>query len=390
MKVLTIFIDMIRANRLSTFNDDIKVDTPLDIAFKELGGTVYSNCYTQGPDTPRGISSYYTGLEPYKNGCNVRLKWPQYFLKKDLKTVFDLFLEKEYSLDIFSSTNEKKNGFLPEDISSMDIHNKDNDLSKYLDNLELKDKHFVFLSLPDYHWAFDDYGYSKNGEKFAYDDVKDSYDIIFDKFDKDEFDHIFVFSDHGFKFSADFKLDDDLLILDDDRTNSIMLHREKKVNVLTKNTKLCALTDMYATYQDLLGETPTGISLFDKKEHPFLVIEDHLSFAPQINQNIEVWAVVTNEILYIRKLDKILCIDKHTKVSSKKAIAEYDKILVDHSTFSKYMEEYEKIFLYKENIILDKSSFMSGKKRKERAGIIKRYYIIVDIIRKILKKGYLT
>jgi hypothetical protein len=111
MKVLTIFIYMIRANRLSTFNEKVINDTPIDFAFKELGGTVYSNCFTPGPDTPRGISSYYSGKNPYFNGCNVRLKWPQFFLRDEFNTVFDLFLEKDYDMHIFSSMNEKKNGF---------------------------------------------------------------------------------------------------------------------------------------------------------------------------------------------------------------------------------------------------------------------------------------
>ena len=58
MKVLTVFIDMIRANRLSTFNADVAMDTPLDVAFKNLGGTVYTNCFVPGPDTPRGMSTF--------------------------------------------------------------------------------------------------------------------------------------------------------------------------------------------------------------------------------------------------------------------------------------------------------------------------------------------
>ena len=52
MKILVIFIDMIRPNRLSTFNDKIVADTPLDLSLRELGGTYYTNCFSQGPDTP--------------------------------------------------------------------------------------------------------------------------------------------------------------------------------------------------------------------------------------------------------------------------------------------------------------------------------------------------
>ena len=96
MKILTLFVDMIRPNRLSIFNNQIKVDTPLDISFKNLGGTIFNNCYTPGPDTPRGMSTFFTGVDPYENGCNTRLKWPQFFLKENQQTIFDIFLEKNF------------------------------------------------------------------------------------------------------------------------------------------------------------------------------------------------------------------------------------------------------------------------------------------------------
>jgi hypothetical protein len=385
MRVLTIFIDMIRANRLQTFNLEVEQETPLDKAFRELGGTVYTNCFTPGPDTPRGIASYYTGLPPYVNGCTTRLKWPEYFLKPELKNVFDLFLEKGYALNIFSSPNEKKNGFLPKHIAQMDIHNHDYDLAGYLADIELREDHFVFVSLPDYHWAFDDYGYSIKGEGKAYIETKKSYDVIFNQFDKDDFDHIFIFSDHGFKFLSDFKMDDSIYMLDEDRINSIMIHRTKGQDLLTQNAKLCSLCDVYASYQDILGDTIShGISLLDSKEHPFVIVEDHISFAPQVNQNIELWAVVKPETLYIRALDRALLIDRSTREEKTSMIEESDNILKENSSFGQYIDEYEKIFLYKENIVFDKSLFMNGTKRAEKSNMFKYYYIGIDMIKKIV------
>ena len=155
---------MIKANRLSTFNDNITEDTPLDIAFKEIGGTIYTNCFSPGPDTPRGMSTYYTGVNPYKNGCNTRLKWPQYFLYKELNTIFDIFIE-EFKIDCFANPKERDIGLYPRHINDMKVHNKDLKMDKYLSELKLQKDHFLFLSIPDYHWAFDDFGYSLSGEK---------------------------------------------------------------------------------------------------------------------------------------------------------------------------------------------------------------------------------
>lgn len=384
MRILTVFIDMIRANRLKRFSSNAQ-HTPLDSAFERLGGIAYTNCFTPGPDTPRGIASYYTGLPPYKNGCTTRLRWPEFFLDRSLSTVFDLFLDEGYRLDIFSSPNEKKNGFLPEHIAKMDIHNHDYNLDGYLSKITLEEDHHLFVSLPDYHWAFDDYGYSEMGEQRAYKEVKASFDIIFKHFDKDDFDHIFIFSDHGFKFLAEYKLDPKIYMLNEDRTNIIMLHRQKGEASLRSNEKLCALTDLYGSYEMLLGkDVSRGIALQDEREHEYIAIEDHISFLPQVNQNIELWALVTRDQLYLRTLENAILIDRKTGSQREGTVERYDQLLKESSAFGHYWDEYEKIFLYKQNIVFDKSYYMSGKQRKESPKMIKYYYILFDIIKRYL------
>jgi hypothetical protein len=380
MRVLTIFIDMIRANRLSTFNKYIKTDTPLDTAFKNLGGTIYNNCFTPGPDTPRGMSSYYTGVNPYLNGCNTRLKWPQYFLNKELQTVFDLFLDKNYKIDCFSSPREKDTGLFPDHIAKMDIHNNDLDINKYLSELKLKDNHFVFVSIPDYHWAFDDFGYSTNGEKKAYKVTKSVWDIVFKNLNKDDFDHIFIFSDHGFKFGIERKLESKAYMLNEDRTNNIMIHRVRGQNDLIKNSKLSSLSDLYSTYEDILGfKKIQNISLLSKKEHKFIILEDHINFAPSINQNIELWALIDKNILYIRELDKVTIVDRKTRQLSYKINKEYDDILKNNSSFGIYIDEHEKIFRYRDNIF-SKDVYMNGNVRITTNKIKKYINSLIDLV----------
>ncbi|MCE7556866.1 hypothetical protein [Aliivibrio fischeri] len=382
MKVLTIFIDMIRANRLSTFNSEIKLDTPLDTAFKELGGTVYNNCFTEGPDTPRGMSSYFTGVSSVNNGCNTRLKWPKFFLDNSIDTVFDIFDNKNYKLDLFSSTSERETGLFPFKIDQRNIHNKSNDLREFLDDVKLEDDHFLFISIPDYHWAFDDFGYTKIGEKKSYEVTKNVWDIVFEYFDKDDFDHIFVFSDHGFKFSAERKKQQNKMMLNDDRTNSIMLHREKHVNTLSTNNKLCSLSDLFPTYQDILGlDIDRGISLLSDNEKEYIVIEDHINFAPSLNQNIELWAVVTSKSIYIRDLDEGVLFDRKSRNTQNVIIPEYDDILLKESSFDQYLDEYKKIFLYKKNISSkSKSKYMNGINRKSTSNLFKRARIFIELL----------
>jgi len=381
MKILTLFIDMIRANRLSVFNENIKIDTPLDNALKQLGGTIFTKCYTPGPDTPRGISSFLSGEDPYKNGCSTRLKWPEFFLNNNYKSIFDIFIEQNYEITCYSSPKERANGLFPKNISELDIHNSNYNLDDYLSDIQLKNDHFIFISIPDFHYAFDDFGYNLKGEKEAYKTVRSVYDIVFKNFDKDDFDHIIIFSDHGFKFSLQSKLEPPFLLLNDDRTNNILIHRKKFQNELIENHKLCSLSDLYATYQDILKlKIEKGISLFSKDEREFVIIEDHISFEPKINQNIELWGVVTKEKVYIRTLDSAILIDKKTQEIESNIIQMYDKILSENSTFKSYIYEYSKIFSYKENI-KSKSYYMNGKERVPKKRYYKFFFMLIDLMK---------
>ena len=199
MKILVVFVDMIRANRLSLFNNDIKSKTQLDNEFEQLGGTIYTNFYSECPDTPRAMASFISGKLPYQNNCDLRTKWPRYFLESETN-IFDQLIKKDYELNFFSNPNERKTGMFSKNISDLKIHNNNYDLDGYLKKIRLKNNHFVFISLPDFHWAIDDYGANKFGEKKGYKIISSNLKIIFNNLNKDSFDHIFIFSDHGFKF----------------------------------------------------------------------------------------------------------------------------------------------------------------------------------------------
>ena len=380
MRILVVFIDMIRPNRLSIFNNKIKVDTPLDESLKEIGGTFYSNCFSQGPDTPRGIATFSTGKIPHRNGCDSRVKWPRYFLDKELKTIYDLFVERDYKMTFFSNPNERETGIFPEHLSKMDIHNHDYDLNKYLSNIELEENHFVFVGLPDFHWSFDDNSYTRHGERKAYKDTKKSFDIVFDNFKKDDFDHIFVFSDHGFKFTQEVKRESKYLLLNEDRTNILMMHRRKGDSDVRYDDKLCSIADMYPTMQDiLLEEISEGVSLLSQNEREYVIVEDHLNFAPSVNQNIEIWSVVRKDIIYIRTLESGYILDRVSREIEAIISQENDDILKKESSFGKYIEKYEQVFKYRA-YIFKQTSYMHGGQRVKKSKLMKYLYILKDLV----------
>ena len=389
MKVLVIFADMLRANRLSTFNDAVEIDTAIDTNFRELGGTIYKNCFTPGPDTPRGISTFTSGIPPHLNGCDIRIKWTRDFLHPHLKTVYDLFLEKDYKIDLLSDPRERAIGLFPENISNMTVHNSDYyDIDQYLDEIVIEDDHFIMLCLPQFHWTLDALGASENGEKHALNDISLAFNKVFNKLDKDIFDHIFVFSDHGFKFTHEVRMSPDFMLLNEDRTHTVLIHRKKFDSKLTFNDKLCSLADIYPTFEELLGNNPNGLSLFSEKVREYIVIEDNIKFNPEVNQNIELWAVVNKTSIYIRTLTEAFVIERKSLQVVEGSVEYFDKILEEESSYLKYKIEYEKAFVYHLNLqshVGNDYDKLYDFRRKKRAPLISNYFKTKDMLFRLIK-----
>ena len=109
---------MLRPNRFSVYNQNQNPNL-IDDFISELGGTLYSNCYSPAPDTPRSMAAFYSGKLPFENGCDSRVKWPKKFLNDDNDTFFKKFLENDYKLTFFSNPNERKTGLFPQKIDDL-------------------------------------------------------------------------------------------------------------------------------------------------------------------------------------------------------------------------------------------------------------------------------
>ena len=361
MKILMIFVDMLRPNRFNVYNDKIKPNQ-IDDLVKNLGATLYTNCYSPAPDTPRSMAAFHTGKLPFENGCDSRVKWPRKFLDNSLDTIYDEFIKQNYKMTFFSNPNERKTGLFPQKIDDMDIHNDDFDMDGYLSNVKLEEDHLVFVSIPDYHWALQDWRYSVKGEQKALLETRKSLDIVFKNLPKDEFDHIFIFSDHGFKFSIEKKREPMHEFINRDRSNIFMLHRSKNQNNIKYNDKLCSILDMKDTIDDIFAKENL-YSLFSKNEREYVIVEDHFSTgSPTVNQNIDMWGMVTKEFIYVRTLDKAVTIDMDSKILSQDVVEQYDDTLKKESQFGRYYDEYEKVFMYR-NLVLKQTMHMNSRSR---------------------------
>jgi len=385
VKVLMIFVDMLRPNRFGLYNNDIQKNK-IDELVNGLGGTLYTNCFSPGPDTPRGMACFYTGMLPMENGCDTRLKWPGKFLYKDVRNIFDPFIDNGYAMNFFSNPNEREGGLFPPGVEEIGVHNQNYDLDGYLDDIDLVDNHLVFLCIPDYHWALQDFGYTRKAEQIAINETGKSLDIVFNNLDKDDFDNIFIFSDHGFKFNAQLRSEEEFKFLNRDRSNIFMFARKKGDQVLSHQHKLCSIQDLTHAVNSLF-DLESSYSLLDESERSYVVIEDHLSVSgPQVNQNVDMWAVVTKNEMYVRTLEYGISV-KNNGVTDTAINPKYDEILKKESQFSRYLDEYDKVFAY-HKLILAQTSYMNGRSRSAGGkilNIVNKFNIIKDHLRLLYK-----
>jgi len=373
---------MLRPNRLGCLNSSLQYNQ-IDEQIKKIGGTIYTNCFTPAPDTPRSMASFYTGLYPFQNGCTTRVKWPAKFLNPNVETIFDSFIENNFKITCFSNPNERKTGLFPQGMNLYAEHNDNFDLKGYLSDIQLKKDHLVFISIPDYHWSLQDWSYSSKGESEAIIETSYSIDLIFDSLNKDDFDHIFLFSDHGFKFSMERRTEPQFEFINRDRTNIFLLHREKGQTELTFNDKFSSIKDI-KTSVDSMFNKEGRYSLLSGEERDYIIIEDHYStLAPTVNQNLDLWGVVQKEQIYIRTLQGAISLNWDNKIISEDVSEELDSLLIDSSQFGVYLNEYNKVFAYK-SLLMKQTLHMNGRPRlnvkKNYLKIL--YYIFLDYLKK--------
>lgn len=392
MKILFVFTDMLRPNLLKSYNSKIKKKGPLDDFIESFGGTLFQNCYTPAPDTPRSLGCLHSGLYPNKNGCDTRIRWPYYFYKEK-NSLLESLIEKGFDVTYYATDNKLNVGPLPE--SAKKKVKILNCLSKFDEaiNEDLKnDKDSAyFLTLDDYHWANDDYGHNSLGDYYGQLHLKNSLESFFRNNNQDMFDHIFWFSDHGHKLYSELKNTDKHSLLNDDRTQIHLLVRKKNETQLSYDNKLRGIIDIYPTILKIIKASVNveldGLDLYSKEGHDFIVFEDHSDFSVALSQVIDNWAVRTRDELYIESLDSMTLFrvsgsgdyQKKSKIDNSSHYSEmirkhsisYDVVKKQNSVLNFYKE------LRNENEDL---KFSDNKKR-----IFKNRNIVFRIIRYMLR-----
>lgn len=387
---------MVRPNLLQTFNKSIVKKSGLDEWFEKLGGISFVNCYTPAPDTPRTLSCLYTGKRPAENGCETRLQWPYYYLKKNNKTIFDIFSDLDYGMYLIADQSRIDLGMFPSNLSKdAKVLNNLDDLNKYKNDISSKKNSFMFVDFPDYHYAVNDYYGLNYSHNLGVEKLSNSFEIFFSIIPYTNFDHIFIFSDHGFKMVGDKNYFDLTYLPSDNRSKVLMFHHKKHDKNIETVEDLTSILDIYPTLRETvnLEDCKTdGISLLRTKKNRVLTVEDHCKFGVNLGIIHEIWAVRTKDYFYFESIEsKVLLKVKSPHIYTRvkinlELLSSFQKILSkDTSSYGRIKEQLEILERYKSMRSLcvlysDRSSRLNyfGKLlNRIYSNIIKLLYLII-------------
>lgn len=286
-----LFIDALRVDKLSLFNNEIKNEVYLDKYIRELGGELFNNCFTSSPDTYRSLASLFTGKNSDVSNCNSYSK--PLFPFCESKTIWDIALQNNFYIDIFHPIFE--NYIFPKKIQNN--ISKEINIRHFKNNLKLKNNHLVWIGLDDFrHYSY----YDKYNHKNIFKNLNKLGDVlkILNKEFIDEFDHVFIFSDHGILFDNEFlKLSAKKFeILDEKRTQVFLFYKQKNDDYLKINNNLLYLSDMYEVIISLLAEKK--VRKIKKRE--YLLVEDMDFSSMNLTSKPVVYSLITNKYIYIR------------------------------------------------------------------------------------------
>lgn len=363
MKLLLIFIDMLRPNLLYTTNGKKGESHRVDHFFERIGGTIYTNCYTPAPDTPRSIASMWTGCYPKNNGCDKRIKWPGYYLNSH-SHLLSSFMSAGYQINTYTNPGERKAGLLPRSYEVIGNYNEEIGIANFLENLMLEEKSITFISLSDLHWVMDDWGYHNRSLQRGYDVLGDILETVEANLDLSQFDETVIFSDHGFKLHSELGINDKYELVNEDRTQTFLLYKKKGQSEINYCNRLTSIMDIFPTLlkaANLEEVHCDGLSLDVDEGHSFLLVEDFSIFTPEINQVADLWAVIDSSgVVYKRTLGGFKV---STNLYGPEMLKQFDEFIATHSKYYKELVNEMKMLDYYKNFVVRRTKYNNGQNR---------------------------
>lgn len=331
MKILMIFVDMLRPNLLNMGNNQMK-DTPLDRVLKSWKGTFYPNCFTPGPDTPRSAACLWSSRYPIVNGCNTRLRYPQYFLKNSHNNFLHILGSNGYRLNFVMNQANLDLGELPEEFDKAYYYDSGL-LEDKLKQVEITEDSFTYISIQDYHAVVNDWDAQCKAAKVGNKLIADELNLIAAYLPLDRFDRVMLYSDHGWAMHNE-KMLTPIQQLGRNRTQIMLYIVNKGMPAYRVDKRLCSILDIGPTVCDMAGvRLPyhiDGLSLVGEEKHECILIEDHKNFDVTFGQTIEIWGVRSKKGIACCSTDGIIKANYELSEEVKSKLFEY---ISEHGSF---------------------------------------------------------
>lgn len=386
MKILVFFVDMLRMEQVFTPKEGWK-NKDLENMLEGMGGTLFSSCYTPGPDTNRSLGCFWSSKYPRDNGCNRRPTGPYDFLKNPELSWMGYLKKEGYCINSFvGKYRNSRIGIFP-NVYDKEVDNLSTGMfyNEWLPSLHIKDNSITFIKIADFHYFIDDYNATKEAFKNGVSFVIEMIQQFLNMFPLNLFDETIIFSDHGFRYF----FEKPEYLLDEKRSRIFLFWHHKNESTLRVDNKLRSIMDIYPTLLDLCSitydeENIVGRNLFTTDGHEFLLFEENAGYYARFLDPICQWAVVDNRNQFVFINDKMEWCDRRGRPIHKKYIIKYNDSLEQYMTNYKelrYMIKCCEQHMINEIKVVMDDFYSDGRKRKKMKmsllNRIKRKFIAV-------------
>lgn len=299
-----LFLDMFRGSSLSSYNG-CNNDTDFDKFLRDLGGTSFVNTFTPTPDTNRSMSTLFTGVPAFFNGCK---KKGSSLSNLNVDTFFHRLLENGFSINACLYDEHRKK-YLPQDLLDEIFFVEGSTVTDQIEGLKFQDRSITFIDLPDAHCVVNDFIAFPSSERVYNKLLTTILNNIHRTLDFDQFEYIFLFSDHGHSSYFDSLQFNKNELLEKRRTQILMHIKYKEDRKFKTNDSLHSIADVFDTMLDIIECENERKSKFGNvsfllnygREH--IVFEEMYGWYIGANQLPEVWACMTPSGFY--QVDKL-------------------------------------------------------------------------------------
>lgn len=278
-RVLLYFIDMFRAQL---------IDGSPTRWMTELGGTNYTNAWSPGPDTPRGLSSFLYGRYPGESGHFRRSDYPFPKIKKSNVSILEIFSRHGYIVFVLQSKIDASFNRLvpPTPPKGWRYFTAREELFEALRRAPTNQKIIVFYQNNDYHYEIDRSNNAFVGHTLGIKRVASDVELLINTLGTSFFDIGYFFSDHGCVFAEEAV--DERSWLDDRRGRSFLFKTTFAGGKVVSNSNLIDLPKAHGmVVRDVFEEH------CDRGLEGWTVVEDYpMNHFPLENERLTEWLVL--------------------------------------------------------------------------------------------------